>query len=52
MNNEIHECEFKKGKMWDIEENAYGKFFCRRCFVELEPKQIHSEALKYHGRNR
>jgi hypothetical protein len=42
----IHECDFKKGKMWDIEENSGGEFFCARCRKKIDKQQIHSDALK------
>ena len=53
MNNEIHECEYKKGKMWDIEESQDGTFCCARCRKEISKEHIHPEALRTrrnHGR--
>ena len=52
MTKDIHECEYKKGKMWDIEEAHGGDFCCSRCRAKINKEQIHPEALRVRRVNR
>jgi hypothetical protein len=45
-NNEIHECEFKKGKMQDVLLTSQGNYICSRCRQELPLNQLHSNVFK------
>jgi len=52
--DDIHECEWKKGKMWDLLVDKNGRFYCKRCMEiipenQVEPIILLEKSSKYRG---
>jgi hypothetical protein len=47
MTEQIHICEFKKGKLVEAYENGYGELFCARC-----GRQVPREQTIYRGKKK
>jgi hypothetical protein len=48
--NELHECDKKKGLIWEFLYDAAGRMYCRGCNKELELFQIEPKVLRSIGK--
>lgn len=44
--NDIHECDFKKGKLVEAMSDSQGNFYCCRCFQFVPESQVDEKLLK------
>jgi len=43
---DIHECEFKKGKIIQVQVDQNGNCYCGRCFHQLPESQVDKRVFK------
>jgi hypothetical protein len=50
--DDIHECEYKKGKMWQVESDGAGTCYCCRCGAEVKQSQLSEVMLSKQRKKR